>query len=70
MDRQHKDFRWVAWHIEALRRSARLISFAELMGEKPEAQDVDQMIDEIDRWFSMHNAKLSPDERRADVMEV
>ena len=70
MQRQHRDFRWLAWHIEALHRSKRLISFREIMGEKPEPQDVDDMLDAIDRWFAQHNAKLSPEDRRADVVEV
>lgn len=70
LEKQHRDFRWVAWHIDALRRSRRLISFREMMGEKPEAQDVDDMLDAIDRWFTQHNSRLSAEDRRADVVEA
>lgn len=70
LEKEHHNFRWVAWHIEALRRAKRLISFREMMGEQAEEQDVDEMIDAIDLWFARHNSRLSPEDRRADVMEV
>jgi hypothetical protein len=42
----------------------------EMMGEKPKAQDPDDMLIILEKWANAHNAKLSAQERNADVVEV
>ena len=70
MEKAHRDVRWLAWHIEALARAKSLPSFMEMMGEKPKAQDPDDMLIILEKWANAHNAKLSAQERNADVVEV
>lgn len=69
MDRKHSDLKWLAWHIEALSRQKRLMSFKEMMGLKEEKQDIEELDASLLMWMARHNQRLSEEDRHVVVLE-
>lgn len=64
MENERQSGLYVAWHIEALRRTEKMPELRTLLGLKREAQDPDELIEALERWAMEHNAAYNAAQRQ------